>query len=147
MQNKQIHHYSQQYNKLANISNSSAYQMDPKYQATEDLYLILNSFIKRRFIRALEDIKTFNFNSSRKELITDNINRGFKLNDSMQSNLSRKTKRRAKSVDPYAEYSRAKLLQDIVRKLKAKNQISKELNLSDYSNIDIRITNIERMIQ
>lgn len=46
------------------------------------------------------------------------MERGFRILDDPEYKI---TKRRSRTVDPYAEYSRAKLLRDIVGKLKAKN--------------------------
>ena len=97
----------------------TARELTPKEEAAKDLWIITNSIMKRKFLRALERIKLFNFDSTRKEVANDNIQMGFRLAEEYKG---KKKKLRTRSLDPYAEYSRSRLLQDIVGKLRAKNQ-------------------------
>ena len=44
-----------------------------------DLFIILNTIMKRKFLRALEQIKLSNFNTNRKGVAGDHISWGFRL--------------------------------------------------------------------
>ena len=81
------------------VQSTTTRQLTPKEEAAKDLWIITNSIMKRKFLRALERIKIFNFDSARKEVAYDNIQMGFRLAEEL---AGKKRKPRTRSLDPYA---------------------------------------------
>lgn len=75
--------------------------------------------LKRKFLGGIQQIQNYNFNANRKSFVSENLQRGYRVKSQDNSRL----KPRSRALDPYAEYSRARLLKDIIEKLKAKRNI------------------------
>ena len=65
--------------------------------------------MRLQFFKSMERIREFDFNVNRKKFINENFERGYRIEDREAG----KMRPRARTLDPFAEYSRARLLKDI----------------------------------
>lgn len=73
------------------------------------MWIILKNAMRLQFFKSMQKIRDYNFNINRKKFVNENLNRGYRIDEGEKTKL----RPRARTLDPFAEYSRARLLKDI----------------------------------
>ena len=84
-------------------------ELSQQQKGAQLMWIILKNAMKLQFFKSMEKIRDYNFKASRKKFINENITRGYRIDEGEKTRL----RPRARTLDPFAEYSRARLLKDI----------------------------------
>lgn len=79
------------------LGESPSPTLTPQQTAARDIFTITNSILKRKFLKAIERIKYFNFEEGRKQVANDSIRWGIRL---ASEDKKKKRRARVRSVDP-----------------------------------------------